>query len=212
MGTRGNAYAVPSRDDPTDRCLPSVPISRTYSASLYVDVRQTVSVPKSAVNPFGDTGIKLRQAIMSANRIRSCPFVPREQSDYPNVICVEHLSTLTYCFIATRRALCSILVFPSLISQGTLFLLTRSYLKFFNMAPSTGSGERARRRKISLACEPCRVRKSRCDGGKPICATCQRRSLPLSRCIYTIEQNARSASNDEQVVAIALTYAAHTVF
>ncbi|KAH7029927.1 fungal-specific transcription factor domain-containing protein [Microdochium trichocladiopsis] len=65
------------------------------------------------------------------------------------------------------------------------------------MPPSTG-----RRRKISLACEPCRVRKSRCDGGKPICATCQHRRLPLSRCVYTIEQNARMASNDEYISAL----------
>ncbi|KAH7628209.1 fungal-specific transcription factor domain-containing protein [Sordaria sp. MPI-SDFR-AT-0083] len=55
-----------------------------------------------------------------------------------------------------------------------------------------------RRRKIPLACEPCRERKSRCDGGKPICSTCQRRSLPLEQCIYTIE-NARTASNDEYI-------------
>lgn len=61
--------------------------------------------------------------------------------------------------------------------------------------------EKLRRRKIPLACEPCRERKSRCDGGKPICSTCQRRSLPLEQCIYTIE-NARTASNDEYVKAL----------
>ncbi|CAI7671550.1 unnamed protein product [Penicillium pancosmium] len=31
----------------------------------------------------------------------------------------------------------------------------------------TRRGAGARRRKIALACEPCRERKSRCDGGKP---------------------------------------------
>ncbi|KAK3391371.1 fungal-specific transcription factor domain-containing protein [Sordaria brevicollis] len=61
--------------------------------------------------------------------------------------------------------------------------------------------EKLRRRKIPLACEPCRERKSRCDGGKPICSTCERRSLPLEQCIYTIE-NARTASNDEYVKAL----------
>ncbi|KAK0660802.1 fungal-specific transcription factor domain-containing protein [Cercophora samala] len=58
--------------------------------------------------------------------------------------------------------------------------------------------ERAKRRKISLACEPCRERKSRCDGAKPICSTCQRRSLPLHRCVYTVE-NARTASNEAYI-------------
>jgi hypothetical protein len=61
-----------------------------------------------------------------------------------------------------------------------------------------GIKERQRRRKISLACEPCRERKSRCDGGKPICSTCQRRSLGLERCVYKLE-NARTASTDEYV-------------
>lgn len=55
-----------------------------------------------------------------------------------------------------------------------------------------------KRRKISLACEPCRERKSRCDGVKPICSTCRRRSLGLERCVYKLE-NARTASTDEYV-------------
>ncbi|KAL2258219.1 hypothetical protein VTK26DRAFT_8564 [Humicola hyalothermophila] len=59
-------------------------------------------------------------------------------------------------------------------------------------------GERQRRSKIPLACEPCRERKSRCDGAKPICSTCQRRSLPLHQCIYTLE-NARTASNEAYI-------------
>lgn len=71
------------------------------------------------------------------------------------------------------------------------------------MAP-TGNVERVRRHKIPLACEPCRVRKSRCNGCKPICSTCERRGLPLDRCVYKIEQNARTASNDEQVFGFPL--------
>lgn len=59
----------------------------------------------------------------------------------------------------------------------------------------TDSHERQRRRKIPLACEPCRERKSRCDGGKPICISCQRRGLSLDQCIYTTD-NARTASKD----------------
>ncbi|KAL2163301.1 hypothetical protein VTH06DRAFT_5358 [Thermothelomyces fergusii] len=58
--------------------------------------------------------------------------------------------------------------------------------------------EQRRRRKIPLACEPCRERKSRCDGAKPICSTCQRRSLSLHQCIYTLE-NARTASNEAYI-------------
>ncbi|EXV03754.1 Zn(2)-Cys(6) zinc finger domain protein [Metarhizium robertsii] len=58
--------------------------------------------------------------------------------------------------------------------------------------------ERQRRRKISLACEPCRERKSRCDGGKPICSMCRRRALGLERCVYKLE-NARTASTDEYI-------------
>ncbi|KAJ5151079.1 uncharacterized protein N7482_010331 [Penicillium canariense] len=52
-----------------------------------------------------------------------------------------------------------------------------------------------RRRKIALACEACREKKVRCDGGKPICGPCARRSYTIDKCVYKIE-NARSASND----------------
>lgn len=52
-----------------------------------------------------------------------------------------------------------------------------------------------RRRKVALACEPCREKKVRCDGTKPICGPCTRRSYSIDRCIYKLE-NARSASND----------------
>lgn len=56
--------------------------------------------------------------------------------------------------------------------------------------------ERQRRRKIVLACEPCRERKSRCDGRKPICSSCERRALGLEQCVYTVG-NARTASSEE---------------
>lgn len=64
------------------------------------------------------------------------------------------------------------------------------------MAPE--NRQRQRRRKVTLACEPCRYRKSRCDGGKPICSTCQRRSLGLEQCIYKTS-NARTACGEECV-------------
>ncbi|KAE8375264.1 fungal-specific transcription factor domain-containing protein [Aspergillus bertholletiae] len=42
----------------------------------------------------------------------------------------------------------------------------------------------ARRRKASLCCEPCRERKSHCDGRKPICGPCSQRSHGVNRCRY----------------------------
>ncbi|KAE8341547.1 hypothetical protein BDV24DRAFT_132168 [Aspergillus arachidicola] len=42
----------------------------------------------------------------------------------------------------------------------------------------------SRRRKSSLCCEPCRERKSRCDGRKPICGPCTQRSHATDRCVY----------------------------
>ncbi|UQC80587.1 fungal specific transcription factor domain-containing protein [Colletotrichum lupini] len=65
-----------------------------------------------------------------------------------------------------------------------------------HLAMPPGRQERQRRRKITLACEPCRERKARCDGGKPICSTCQRRSLALEHCVYTVN-NARTACSDD---------------
>ncbi|KAI0449577.1 hypothetical protein F5B21DRAFT_493775 [Xylaria acuta] len=52
-----------------------------------------------------------------------------------------------------------------------------------------------RHRKTALACEPCRERKIRCDGGKPVCSACQRRRLPLEQCLYTIK-NTRTVNRD----------------
>jgi len=60
----------------------------------------------------------------------------------------------------------------------------------------TSKGDIPRRRKTALACESCREKKVRCDGLKPICGPCERRSYPIDRCVYKIE-NARSVSNDE---------------
>ncbi|KAK4141307.1 uncharacterized protein C8A04DRAFT_31059, partial [Dichotomopilus funicola] len=65
-------------------------------------------------------------------------------------------------------------------------------------ASSERAVEQRKRRKIPLACEPCRERKSRCDGAKPICSTCQRRSLPMHHCVYTLE-NARTASSEAYI-------------
>ncbi|KAI1047479.1 hypothetical protein LB505_009938 [Fusarium chuoi] len=55
---------------------------------------------------------------------------------------------------------------------------------------------RQRRRKVTLACEPCRERKARCDGVKPLCSTCRRRQLGIEQCIYQVG-NARTACSDD---------------
>ncbi|KAF9893639.1 hypothetical protein FE257_010951 [Aspergillus nanangensis] len=56
----------------------------------------------------------------------------------------------------------------------------------------------SRRRKVALACDPCRTRKARCDGHKPVCKACARRGLTLDECLYkTVDNNARSASSNE---------------
>ncbi|KAK5662205.1 hypothetical protein OQA88_8110 [Cercophora sp. LCS_1] len=68
------------------------------------------------------------------------------------------------------------------------------------MASDTPRSDRPRR-KIALACEPCRVRKARCNGVKPLCSTCERRGLPLERCIYTVD-NARTASTENYIKSL----------
>jgi hypothetical protein len=44
-----------------------------------------------------------------------------------------------------------------------------------------------KRRKVSLACAPCRERKIRCSGEKPVCASCHRRS---EECNYAVRLEA----------------------
>jgi len=41
-----------------------------------------------------------------------------------------------------------------------------------------------KRRKVSTACEPCRARKARCDGKRPICGACSHRSQGQGHCLY----------------------------
>ncbi|KAJ5824499.1 hypothetical protein N7447_006839 [Penicillium robsamsonii] len=64
------------------------------------------------------------------------------------------------------------------------------------MPPKGGITKEPRRRKIALACESCREKKVRCDGIKPICGPCARRSYTVDQCVYKLD-NVRSASNDE---------------
>ncbi|KAL4737406.1 fungal-specific transcription factor domain-containing protein [Aspergillus similis] len=66
--------------------------------------------------------------------------------------------------------------------------------------PPKPAGEPKRRltarRKVALACDSCREKKIRCDGNKPICGPCTRRSYRVHQCVYNTD-NARSASRDE---------------
>ncbi|KRZ98270.1 uncharacterized protein AC631_05970, partial [Debaryomyces fabryi] len=43
------------------------------------------------------------------------------------------------------------------------------------------SNEKTKRRRVALACEGCRQRKTKCDGVQPICGICLKRKIP---CIY----------------------------
>lgn len=44
-----------------------------------------------------------------------------------------------------------------------------------------------KRRKIALACDQCRSRKSRCDGVKPVCGECSHRRQQRNPCRYNLE-------------------------
>jgi hypothetical protein len=41
----------------------------------------------------------------------------------------------------------------------------------------------AKRRKLQIACTQCRDRKTRCDGARPVCSTCDRRGKAAA-CAY----------------------------
>lgn len=66
-----------------------------------------------------------------------------------------------------------------------------------DMSPSRGGSSRRNSRrpraKIPLACQPCRNRKSRCDGARPMCTRCQQRGLAREVCVYRDD-----ATNDAQ--------------
>lgn len=43
-----------------------------------------------------------------------------------------------------------------------------------------------KRRRVTIACDNCRERKIRCDGGKPACGPCNKRKEAPSPCVYTL--------------------------
>ncbi|KAI9170733.1 Quinic acid utilization activator [Paramyrothecium foliicola] len=50
------------------------------------------------------------------------------------------------------------------------------------------TGETAKRRRVSLACNPCRAAREKCDGGRPQCASC---TSQHRNCSYTASQKKR---------------------
>ncbi|PWY95391.1 hypothetical protein BO94DRAFT_571971 [Aspergillus sclerotioniger CBS 115572] len=71
------------------------------------------------------------------------------------------------------------------------------------MPPKLGgiAKQRTSRRKIALACDACREKKIRCDGEKPVCGSCLRRSYGIAQCAYSME-NSRTASQEEYIRAL----------
>ncbi|KAH7078178.1 putative C6 transcription factor [Paraphoma chrysanthemicola] len=45
-------------------------------------------------------------------------------------------------------------------------------------------GPRRKRLKVDLACDLCRRRKVKCDGGRPACGNCSKRPMLLEQCVY----------------------------
>ncbi|KDQ16210.1 hypothetical protein BOTBODRAFT_257159 [Botryobasidium botryosum FD-172 SS1] len=64
--------------------------------------------------------------------------------------------------------------------------------------PSLSSTSKRKRAKKGTACTACRVKKRRCDGGKPSCTPCIRDSEPV--CVYTVlKLRARTAILQDKV-------------
>jgi hypothetical protein len=64
-----------------------------------------------------------------------------------------------------------------------------------------GDGRRAKRKRVALACEPCRDRKVKCDGAKPTCKVCEKRPEPRIPCVYSlVPQTAKQLSEQEYVL------------
>ncbi|KAJ5676459.1 uncharacterized protein N7477_002092 [Penicillium maclennaniae] len=64
-----------------------------------------------------------------------------------------------------------------------------------NMKAQARSGkDKAKRQKVSVACDDCRARKVRCDGAQPICGPCGRKPDHDNRCAYTGELEKKRAT------------------
>ncbi|OBT65745.1 hypothetical protein VE03_03343 [Pseudogymnoascus sp. 23342-1-I1] len=71
-------------------------------------------------------------------------------------------------------------------------------------AVATDISRPSKRRKISNACESCRVRKTKCDGGRPICGPCQYRSKSQQSCVYAKDPTTRSGNEEHDVFTRSL--------
>ncbi|KAH7336658.1 fungal-specific transcription factor domain-containing protein [Rhexocercosporidium sp. MPI-PUGE-AT-0058] len=59
-----------------------------------------------------------------------------------------------------------------------------------------------KRKRVAIACEPCRDRKVKCDGGKPTCKVCEKRAEPKVQCVYNVvPQTAKQISEQEEYIA-----------
>lgn len=62
-------------------------------------------------------------------------------------------------------------------------------------ASQTFATRPSKRQKVSLACQECRDRKTKCDGARPICGTCAKKKRRESECVYEPERGRRGAHN-----------------
>ncbi|KAF6816921.1 fungal specific transcription factor, partial [Colletotrichum sojae] len=61
----------------------------------------------------------------------------------------------------------------------------------------------AKRKRVALACETCRDRKVRCDGGKPVCRPCAKRADCSLPCVYSvITSSAKQVSEKEYIASL----------
>lgn len=67
--------------------------------------------------------------------------------------------------------------------------------------------QRKRRRKVAQACDPCRVRKTGCDGVRPVCGECSHRPAQPERCSY--KPTAHTNFNQDQYVQELLQRISH---
>lgn len=60
-------------------------------------------------------------------------------------------------------------------------------------AGSPEPGGTRKRRRTPLACDECRDRKRKCDGVKPVCGACRRRSI--TACVWNEERVSKMWTN-----------------
>ncbi|KAK8005891.1 hypothetical protein PG991_012188 [Apiospora marii] len=59
--------------------------------------------------------------------------------------------------------------------------------------PSPSASRPAKRRKVTVACQECRDKKTKCDSARPVCGPCARKRRPEAQCVYpdTPQQQSR---------------------